>query len=42
MFLFAMNKRLGVITFAEILRILGPILSRTVDLLTFRFDKKKF
>ena len=40
MLLFTMNKILGVMTFADILRILGPMLSSPVDLFTFKFDKK--
>ena len=35
-----MNNKLGAKTFADSFRILGPILSKPVDLFTFRFDKK--
>ena len=36
-----MNRRVGVITFADSFKILGPILSSPVDYLTFKFIKKK-
>ena len=38
--LFTMNNKLGAKTFADSFRILGPILSKPVDVFTFRFDKK--
>ena len=40
MFLFIKYTRLGAIILADILRIFEPILSKTVDLFTFKFDKK--
>ena len=40
MFLFTIYTILGAIIFVDILRILGPILSNPVDLLTFKFDNK--
>ena len=39
MLLFTMYTRLGAIMFVDILRILGPMLSNPVDLLTFTLDK---
>ena len=39
MLLLTMNKILAVMTSAVSLRMVGPILSSPVDLLTFRFDK---
>ena len=41
MLLFTIYIRLGTIMFADILRILGPMLSSGVDLLIFKVDKKK-
>ena len=38
--LFMIYTRLWAIMFADILRIFGPLLSKPVDLLTFKFDKK--
>ena len=38
--LFTITNKLGAKTFADIFRILGPILSKPVDLFIFRFDKK--
>ena len=40
MLLFLIYTRLGAIMFADILRIFGPMLSKPVALLTFKFDKK--
>ena len=39
MLLLTINKILGAIIFADILRIRGPILSNPVDLLALSFDK---
>ena len=39
MLLFTIYTRLGAIMFADILRILGPMLSNPVDLLTFTLGK---
>ena len=39
MLLFTIYFRPGAKIFADNLRIFGPILSRPVDLLTFKFDK---
>ena len=39
MLLLTVYTRLRAIMFADILRILGPMLSNPVDLVTFKFDK---
>ena len=39
MFLSIIYTRLGAIILADILNIFGPILSKAVDLFTFKFDK---
>ena len=38
--LLIMNRRVGIITFADSFKILGPIFSSPVDFLTFKFNKK--